>query len=78
MLVFILSYNVISYLFEAFHFYTRISYPLKKVRLEIWKSRQMSIGLDWVRTMTNFVGFGLDPDCKLLDKVRIRTEIGLS
>ena len=28
----------------------------------------MSIGLDWIRAMTNFVEFGLDPDCKLLQK----------
>jgi len=30
------------------------------------------LGLDWIRTMTNFVEFGLDPDCKLLHKFRIR------
>jgi len=22
------------------------------------------LGLDWIRTVTNFVDFGLDPDCK--------------
>jgi len=35
------------------------------------------IGLDWIRTKTNFVGFGLDPDCDFLHKFRIRTGFGL-
>jgi len=28
--------------------------------------------------MTNLVDFGLDPDCKMLQKFRIRTGFGLS
>jgi len=36
------------------------------------------LGLDWVWPMTNFVDFGLDPDCKMLHKFRIRTGFGLS
>jgi len=28
--------------------------------------------------MTNFVDFGLDPDCEMLHKFRIRTRFGLS
>ena len=36
------------------------------------------LGLDWTRTMTNFVDFGLDPACKMLHKFRIRTGFGLS
>jgi len=36
------------------------------------------LGLDWIRTMTNFVDFGLDPNCQLLHKFRIRTKFGLS
>ena len=41
---------------------------------------EMSVGLDldWTRTITNFVGFGLDPNCKSLQKFRIRTGSGLS
>jgi len=35
------------------------------------------LGLDWIRTMPNFVESGLDPDCKLLHKFRIRTGFGL-
>jgi len=31
-----------------------------------WTLCRTWIGLDWTRTMTNFVEFGLDPDCKLL------------
>ena len=40
----------------------------------------MSIGLDldWIRTMMNFVDFGLDPDCNMLQKFRIGTGFGLS
>jgi len=26
-------------------------------------------GLDWIRTIANFVEFGLDPDCKLLQNL---------
>ena len=29
----------------------------------------MSIGLDWIRTIGNFVEFKLDPDCKLLQNL---------
>jgi len=36
------------------------------------------LGSDWIRTMTTFVDFGLDLDCKLLQKFRIRTGIGLT
>jgi len=36
------------------------------------------LGLDWIRTMTNFVELGLGPDCKLLHKFRIRTAFGLN
>ena len=35
------------------------------------------LGLDWIRTMTNFDEFGLDPACKLLQKFRIRANFGL-
>ena len=38
----------------------------------------MSIRLDWIRTMRNFVDFGLDPNCKLLHKSRTRTGFGLN
>jgi len=34
--------------------------------------------LDWIRSITNFVEFGLDPNCKLLRKVKIRIGFGLS
>jgi len=34
--------------------------------------------LDWIRTITNFVDFGFDPDCNMLQKFRIRTGFGLS
>jgi len=33
------------------------------------------LGLDWIRAMKNFAGFGLGPDCKLLRKYRIRPEL---
>jgi len=36
------------------------------------------LGSNWIRTMTNFVDFGLDPGCKMLQKFRIRTGFGLS
>ena len=37
------------------------------------------LGLDWIRTMTKFVEFGLDPACKLLHhKFRIRAWFGPS
>jgi len=41
---------------------------------------EMSIGLDldWIRAMRNFVESGLDLNCKLLYKFRIRTGFGLS
>jgi len=35
------------------------------------------LGLDCIRTITNSVDFGLDPDCKMLQKFRIRTGFGL-
>jgi len=35
------------------------------------------LALDWIRTMTTFVDFGLDPDCKMLHKFGIRTGFGL-
>jgi len=39
----------------------------------------MSIGLDLdLRTMTNFVDFDFDADCKMLYKFRIRSGFGLS
>jgi len=31
------------------------------VRDEHWTG----LGMDWIRTMTNFVDFGLDPDCEM-------------
>jgi len=37
----------------------------------------MSIGLDWIRTMLNFVESGLDPDCQLLHKFKVSTGFGL-
>jgi len=39
----------------------------------------MSIGLDldWIRTMPNFVESGLEPDCKLFHKFKIRSGFGL-
>jgi len=37
---------------------------------------EMSIGLDWIRTIANFVKFGLDPDCKSLQN--LGTGFGLS
>jgi len=36
------------------------------------------LGSDWIRTMTNCVDFGLDPDCKMLNKFWIRTGFALS
>ena len=36
------------------------------------------LGLDWIGTLTNFVEFGLYPDCEMLRKSRIRTGIGLT
>jgi len=33
------------------------------------------LGLDWIRAMKYFAGFGLGPDCKLLRKYRIRPEL---
>jgi len=36
------------------------------------------LGLDWIRTMTNFLEFELDPDCKMLHKFGIRTGFGLN
>jgi len=39
------------------------------IRDEHWTG----LGLDWIRTMMNFVEFGLDRNCKLLHKFRIRT-----
>jgi len=36
------------------------------------------LGLDWIRTITNFVKFGLDPGCKSLQNFRNRTGFGLS
>jgi len=34
--------------------------------------------LDWIRAMTNFIDFGLDPVCKMLHKFKIRTGFGPS
>jgi len=31
--------------------------------------REMSVGLDWIRTIANFVKCGLDPDCKSLQNL---------
>ena len=31
--------------------------------VEPWEP-EVSIGLDWIRTIANFIEFGLDPDCK--------------
>jgi len=45
---------------------------LLSIRDEHWTG----LGLDWIRTMTDFVGFDLD--CKLLQKFRITTGLGLS
>jgi len=36
------------------------------------------LGLYWIQTMRNFDESGLEPDCKLLHKFRIRTGFGLS
>jgi len=45
-----------------------------QVRDEHWTG----LGLDWIRHVRNFVDFGLDRDCKMCHKVRIRTGVGLS
>jgi len=44
------------------------------IREEHWTG----LGLDWIRAMTNFVDFGLDPECKMFHKFRIKIAFGLS
>ena len=50
-----------------------ISEQCLATRDEYWTG----LGLDWTRTMPNFVEYGLDPGCKLLHKFRIRIGFGL-
>jgi len=38
---------------------------------------EMSIGLDWIRAIANFDGFGLDQDCKSFQKVKISNGFGV-
>ena len=33
------------------------------------------LGLDWFRTIVNFVEFGLDPDCKSLENLGTRPDL---
>jgi len=40
------------------------SWPMR-ARDEHWTG----FGLDWIRTIANFVEFGLDPDCKQLQNL---------
>jgi len=37
-------------------------------RDELWSG----LGLDWIRIIANFVGFGLDPDCKFFQEFWIQ------
>jgi len=42
------------------------------------QQRWTGLGLDWIRTIANFVEFGLDPECKALQNLgsdRIWTEL---
>jgi len=58
------------------HFGTGAASEFEKVtptRDEHWTG----LGLDWIRATTNFVEFGLDPDCNSLQEIRIRTGFGL-
>ena len=54
--------------------FTKILLSVVQPRDEHWTG----FGLDWIRTMTNFVDFELDPDCKMLHKFRTRIGFGLS
>jgi len=56
---FILQKNVNQKRFENKRHMLFWSWPMR-ARDEHWTG----IGLDWIRTVTNFVEFGLDPDCK--------------
>ena len=47
--------------------------PITSGRNEHWPG----LNLDWIRTMTDFVGFGLDPGCDFLHKFRTMTGCGL-
>jgi len=54
------------------------------IRFIIWlliskqpTASEITIGLDWIRTLTNFVEFGLNPGCKVFDKSGLRTGFGL-
>jgi len=54
--------------------FTKFLLSVVQPRDEHWTG----FGLDWIRTMTNFVDFELDPDCKMLHKFRTRIGFGLS
>jgi len=50
---------------------TNSQWTTRKVMWQRW-------ALDWIRTITNCFGFGLDPDWASLQYFRIRTGFGLS
>ena len=67
--------KIFTILIRYFHFVIQ-SDPnpvLPSSRDEHWTG----LGLYWIRTLTNFIEFGVDPVCKVLDKSRIRTGFGL-
>jgi len=46
--------------------------------LSIRDEHRTGLGLEWIRNITNSVDFGLGLNCKMLQKVRFRTRIGLN
>jgi len=47
-------------------------------RLQSRDEHWTGLDLDWILTITNFFDIGLDPDCEMVHKFRVRTGFGLS
>ena len=37
--------------------------------VQVWVRSRDGLDLDWIRTVANFVEFGLDPECKALQNL---------